>query len=86
MKTRQYCSRNVAINIQSDSIVRQTNKVYLLSYITMNNDVLHSKLATLKIFHSEKDMTSKRIIRKRFECESDLRNNEHYFSSSEKKA
>ena len=24
------CSRNVAINIQSDSIVRQTNKVHLL--------------------------------------------------------
>ena len=26
----QYCIRNVAINIQSDSIVRQTNKVHLL--------------------------------------------------------
>ena len=32
-----YCSRNVAINIKSDSIVRQTNKVHLLSYTTMNN-------------------------------------------------
>ena len=34
---QQYCSRSVAINIQSDSIVRQMNKVYLPSYITMNN-------------------------------------------------
>ena len=34
---QQYCSRSVAINIQSNSIVRQMNKVYLPSYITMNN-------------------------------------------------
>ena len=33
----QYCSRNVAIYIISDSIVRQTNKVHLLSYTTMND-------------------------------------------------
>ena len=26
----QFCSRNVAINIQSDSIVRHTNEVHLL--------------------------------------------------------
>ena len=26
------------INIQSDSIMRQTNKVHLLSYTTMNNE------------------------------------------------
>ena len=30
-------SRNVTIYIKSDSIVRQTNKVHLLSYTTMNN-------------------------------------------------
>ena len=35
---QQYCSRNVAINIHSDTVVRQTNKVHLLSYITMNNN------------------------------------------------
>lgn len=29
--------RDVAINIKSDSIVRQTNEVHLLSYITRNN-------------------------------------------------
>ena len=33
----QYCSRNVAINIKSDSIARQTNIVNFLSYTTMNN-------------------------------------------------
>ena len=32
-KDCQYCSRNVAINIQSDSIVRQTKKVRLVGSI-----------------------------------------------------
>ena len=35
---QQYCSRNVAINIHSDTVARQTNKVHLLSYNTMNNN------------------------------------------------
>ena len=34
---RQYCIQNVVIYIKSDSIVRQMNKVHLLSYTMMNN-------------------------------------------------
>ena len=33
----QYCSPNVAVNIKSDSIVRQMKKVHFLSYTTKNN-------------------------------------------------
>ena len=35
---QQHCSRNVVINIQSDSIVRQTSKVHRLTYTTMNKN------------------------------------------------
>ena len=34
---QQCCSRNVAIYIISDSVVRQTNKFHILSYTSMNN-------------------------------------------------
>ena len=35
------------INIQSDSIVRQMSKVYLLSYTTMNNNHIFNDIICL---------------------------------------
>ena len=49
---QQYCSRNAAIYIIRDSIVRQTNKVLILTYTTMNDKHIfyYNRKITLQSF------------------------------------